>query len=164
MTIPFNADEVLRMAEQIERNGARFYRRAAQEIAEERVREKLLDLAAMEDDHEKVFTTMRANLTPAEKDPTIADPWGEAPLYLQGIADGQVFDVKWDPAEWLKGKQSKEDILRAAIGLEKDSIVFYLGMKEMVPERLGKDRIATIIKAEMGHIASLSEQMTASAR
>jgi len=33
MPIPFNADEVFEMAEQIERNGARFYRAAAEEIA-----------------------------------------------------------------------------------------------------------------------------------
>ena len=47
-------------------------------------------------------------------------------------------------------------ILKAAIGLEKESIVFYLGMKELVPTKFGKDKIDKIIKEEMGHIRFLS--------
>jgi rubrerythrin len=48
-----------------------------------------------------------------------------------------------------------------AMDMEKDSIVFYLGMKEMVPERLGKDRIDGIIKEEMGHLALLGKELAA---
>jgi len=51
-----------------------------------------------------------------------------------------------------------EDILQMAIGLEKDSIVFYLGMKEMVPERLGRGKIDGIIKEEMRHVNDLSRE------
>ncbi len=54
-----------------------------------------------------------------------------------------------------------EDILRVATTMEKDSIVFYLGMKELIPERLGKDRIDGIIKEEMAHLASLSKELAA---
>ena len=50
-------------------------------------------------------------------------------------------------------------ILKAAIEAEKDSIVFYLGMKNAVPEKLGKDRIEGIIKEEMGHIRLLSREL-----
>ncbi|MGB6838556.1 MAG: ferritin family protein [Dehalococcoidia bacterium] len=164
MTIPFNADEILEIAEQIERNGARFYRRAAQGITDSGTREKLLDLAAMEEEHQKVFAAIRADLLPEEREPTIPDPWGEAALYLRGIADGHVFDVRTDPAGKLTGKETREDILRTAIGLEKDSIILYLGMREIVPERLGKGRIDAIIKEEMSHIATLSNQLAPSKR
>jgi len=157
MTIPFSADEVLQIAEQIERNGSRFYRRASQGFTDPRARELLLDLAIMEDEHEKVFAGMRADLSPQEREPTVPDPYGEAVLYLRGMADGALFDVKADPSERLTGKETMEDILRTAIGLEKDSIVFYLGIKEVIPERLSKQRIDDIIKAEMGHIAALSK-------
>jgi len=54
-----------------------------------------------------------------------------------------------------------EDILQKAIGMEKDSIVFYLGIKELVPERLGKGRIDAIIREEMNHITSLSKRLAA---
>ena len=77
------------------------------------------------------------------------------------MADGHVFDVKADPAELFTGKETMENILQTAMGMEKDSIVFYLGMKELVPERLGKDRIDAIIKEEMGHLASLGRELAA---
>jgi rubrerythrin len=72
--------------------------------------------------------------------------------------------VRADPTEWLTGKETKEDILKAAIGYEKDSIVFYLGIKEVVPPELGKDRIDAILKEEMSHVAVLSDELASSKR
>lgn len=162
MSIPFSADEILGIAEQIERNGARFYRKAAEAISDSRAGKRLLGLADMEYAHERIFADMRADLSGKELEPTASDAWGEAALYLQGIADGNVFDVKQDPSEWLTGKESQVDILRVAIGLEKDSIVFYAGIKEMVPEELGRDRIEAILKEEMSHLALLSNELASS--
>ena len=159
MTIAPTADEIFEMAEQIERNGARFYQRAAQGFTDSRARQVLLDLAAMEDEHEKVFAAVRADLLQQEREPRVPDPYGEAILYVRGMADGHVFDVKADPAKRLTGKETPEDILTTAIGLEKDSIAFYLGMKEFVPQRFGRDRLDGIIKEEMGHIAILSKDL-----
>jgi rubrerythrin len=48
-----------------------------------------------------------------------------------------------------------------AIGLEKDSIVFYVGLKESVSPRAGKDKVQAIIKEEIGHIAILSQKLEA---
>jgi rubrerythrin len=78
---------------------------------------------------------------------------------LRAWADGHVFDARSRPAEKLTGKEKVEDILRIAIGLEKDSIVFYLGMKDAVPERLGRSKIDPIIKEEMNHMSSLSREL-----
>jgi len=161
MSIRFNADEIFEMAERIERNGARFYRQAAEGFKDADSRQKLFNLAAMEDEHEKIFHSMRADISGQEGVISGFDPNGEAALYLQAIADGKVFDVRKDPTERLTGKETVEDIYRMAIGLEKDSIVFYQGIKEMVPERLGKDRIEAIIKEEMGHITLLSKELVA---
>jgi rubrerythrin len=150
MSVPPTADEIFE---------ARFYRRAAQGIGDSGARQRLLDLAAMEDDHEKVFAAMRADLLQQEREPRVPDPYGEALLYVRGMADGYVFDVKGDPAGRLTGKETMEQILCTAIGLEKDSIAFYLGLKEIVPERLSKQRIDDIVKEEMGHIGVLSDQL-----
>ena len=72
------------MAEQLERNGAAFYRRAATAdgLATDQ-QALLLRLASMEDDHEQTFREMRAELTGKEKAPTVFDPDGEAALYLR---------------------------------------------------------------------------------
>ena len=159
MEITFNADEVYEIAEQIERNGAAFYRKAAEGAPDEENRSFLLELAAMEDEHEKTFSEMRREFSTQEKESTVFDPDNQMALYLRAHADGKVFDVKADPCEFLEGGKTMREIIKKAIELEKDSIVFYLGMKEMVPERLGKGRIEDIIKQEMGHITLLSEKL-----
>lgn len=159
MGISFNANEIFEMAEQIERNGSSFYRRVAKSFKDANFCQKLLDLAAMEDEHERIFHAMRADLSGQEGVVSGFDPSGQAALYLQAIADSKVFDVRKDPTERLTGKETLEEILLMAIGIEKDSIIFYQGIKEMVPERLGKDRVEAIIKEEMGHITTLSKEL-----
>lgn len=153
MSYDFNADDVFEMAEQMERNGSKFYRTAADSTDDSDNKEFLLDLAAMEDEHERTFKAMRAELSSQEKASTVFDPEGEAALYLRALADTRVFfEKEIDVA-------SLEKILKSAIEAEKDSIVFYLGMKEAVPENLGKGRLDHIIKEEMGHIKMLSKKL-----
>jgi len=159
MGVTFNADEVFEMAEQIERNGAKFYRAAAEKFSS--VRQMLLDLASMEDEHEKTFKDMRAQLSGREQEAMAFDPDDEARMYLQVVADGHVFDTKEDPAEQLKGKDKPDDVLRTAINMEKESIAFYAGLKECVPPRAGRDKVEGIIREEFGHIATLSEKLSA---
>ncbi|HRS71257.1 MAG TPA: ferritin family protein, partial [Anaerohalosphaeraceae bacterium] len=64
MAITFNADEIFEMAEEIERNGAAFYREAAAKASREDIKKMLLDLAAMEEGHEQTFAQMRKKLSP----------------------------------------------------------------------------------------------------
>jgi len=160
MSYDFTADEVFEMAEQIERNGVSFYLEAAENISDASVRSLFHDLAAMEVEHEKVFASMRAALSDEERKPTVFDPEGGAALYLKALADLQVF-VKEEEGDFILPEDLPEQekirkILQTAICLEKDSIVFYLGMKDLVPAKAGKDRIDKIIKEEMGHIRLLS--------
>ena len=159
----FNADEIFEMAEEIERNGAKFYRRAAELFTQPERHKLFLDLAQMEDTHEQTFAHMREEMRRSGGATTIdpvSDPSGEAGLYLQALASGYVFDANADPTESMTGDESIEDILRLAIGREKDSIVFFLGMKDLVSEKLGKDRIDGIIREEMNHITILSKKIS----
>jgi len=160
MAASFNPDEIFEIAEQIERNGARFYRRAAESIKDPKAHHLLLTLAAMEDRHVEIFAAMRAELAEGAWDVDF-DLDDQAGMYLRAVADGHVFDLKTDPAERLTGKESAEDILRIAIGLEKDSLVFYQGIREMVPEHFGRDKVNRIIDEEMQHIADMSRELTA---
>ena len=155
MSYDFNADEVFEIAEQIERNGAEFYRTAAENIADADKKKLLIDLAEMEDEHEQTFRTMRSELTQDEKILTTFDPEGESESYLRALADTRVFYEKEIPTTSFK------DILTTAITAEKESIVFYLGMKDVVPAHLGKQKLDEIIKEEMSHIKLLSKELMA---
>jgi rubrerythrin len=153
MIYDFNADDIFEMAEQMERNGIKFYTTAAKSVSDDDAKNLLLEFADMEKEHEKIFSEMRKELSSDEKQKTVFDPQGEAVYYLRALADTRVFfDKKIDVS-------SLENILKDAIQAEKDSIVFYLGMKEAVPEGLGKGRLDNIIKEEMGHIRMLSGKL-----
>ena len=161
MGITFNIDETLQMAIKIEQNGRAFYQKAAENTKDAGVQDKFRELADMEVQHENFFKELKAALSAGEKEATVFDPDNEGVLYLNAFASGHVFKKDGNPAAELKGTESVEEILQTAIGLEKDSIVFYLGIKEMVPANLGKDKVQQIIKEEMSHIRLLSEQLRA---
>jgi len=155
MAYDFTADDVFEMAEKLERNGAQFYRNAAENADDPTAKAFLIRLAEMEDAHEKTFALLRSNLSEKAKAATVFDPQHESALYLRSLADTQVFFEKEIDLS------SMRETLKAAILAEKDSIVFYLGMKDLVPDKFGKDKLDEIIKEEMGHIRILSKELIA---
>ena len=107
----------------------------------------------MEDEHEKTFKKLRTELKENEKVITTFDPEGESEYYLRALADTRVFyEKKFDTT-------SLKEIFKEAITAEKDSIVFYLGMKDVVPDHLGKKKLDDIIKEEMRHISLISKKL-----
>jgi rubrerythrin len=161
MPITFNADEVFEMAEQIERNGAKFYREAATKTSDRQVKDMFLRLAAMEDTHLRTFHLMRTLISDQEKGGTTFDPEGEAALYLQAMADDRGFEGIRGRNVKLTGKESTRELLEIAIGAERNSILFYVGLKEMVPTETGKDQVEAIIREEVSHAAELRRYLTA---
>jgi rubrerythrin len=153
MSFWFNADEVFKIAEQIEINGAKFYRSAAENIVEPEKKKLLFHLAEMEDEHIKTFKELHNQLSTNEKELTTFDPDDQSAYYLKALADTRVFYEK------TIDNTDLTEILKTAITAEKDSIVFYLGMKDVVPAHLGKDKLDAIIKEEMGHISLLSKEL-----
>ena len=153
MTNEFNADDIFEMAVKIEQNGAVFYRDAAGQVEEKKKKDFLLELARMEDEHGVVFSNLKKELTSREKMTTTFDPEDENILYLNAFADSKVFFKKEKPDNNFK------NILHCAIQTEKDSIIFYLGIKELVPEKYGRSKIDAIIKEEMGHIRLLAGKL-----
>ncbi|MGM0787373.1 MAG: ferritin family protein [Thermodesulfobacteriota bacterium] len=150
----FSADDIFKLAEDIEVNGEQFYEKAAEDVSDPKGKDMLLGLADMERNHKRMFEQMRSELKEREKAETAFDPEGDAERYLKALADIRVFFEK--PID----TSSMENILKSAIQAEKDSIVLYVGMKELVPEKYGKNRIENIIKEEMGHIRLLGGELT----
>lgn len=156
MGYDFNADEVFEMAIKIEENGAAFYRKAAELQADQANKDLLNKLAAMEDTHKVSFVEMRNSITEAEKSATVFDPDNESSLYLSAMADQHGGEGSPSAANALTGNESMEDIISTAIGLEKESILFYLGLRDLVPPKYGQEKIDAIIKEERKHIIQLN--------
>jgi len=161
MSVTFNADEVFEMAERIEHSAARFYREAATKAPERTMKEMFLRLAGMEDRHEHVFHEMRQTLSDQEKGGTTFDPEGEATLYLQAMADDRGFEGMRSRMEKLTGRETMRELLEIAIDAEKNSILYYVGLKPLVPNSAGQDKVETIIREEVSHAADLRRQLAA---
>jgi rubrerythrin len=161
MSIAFNADEVFEMAEQIERNGAKFYREAAAKTSDRRIKDIFLRMAGMEDGHLRTFQQMRKTLSQREKEETTFDPEGETSFYLQAMADDRGFEGRKSPTVKLTGQESTQELFDIAIGAEKNSILFYVGFKALVPDGAGRDKVEAIIREEVSHLAELRRQLDA---
>jgi len=158
MSVLFTPGELFDIAIQIERNGAAFYRKAAAGFTDDAIRAELESLADMEDDHEATFAALKERLTDASDD--WFDPDSDAAQYLESFTSGRIFDVSNAGAD-VGPHPTLEAVLRQAIERERDSVMFYLGMKGFVPASEGTDKIDSIIRQEMGHITILERRLRA---
>ena len=159
MTTTFHADEIFEMAEEIERNGARYYNRAVDFVSNPEQKKLLKELAVMENEHESTFAKLRAQLNSWYQPASVYDPDDQVALYLRAMADGHVFDIRANPCDMLKPQTTMKDILHIALECEKNSILFYLGIKDMIPSEAEKHKIDYIIHEERNHITLLSSQL-----
>ena len=158
MAISFNLDEIFEMAEEIEKNGANFYREAAKKVSDKKMQSMFVALAGMEDGHLKIFQEMRKQLDASGKEPTSFDPDNESAFYLQAMAASHGVEGKKDRTTKLTGRETIKEVFEAAVNAEKSSIVFYAGLKEFVSVS-GKDQIDAIISEEFNHLAILDMQL-----
>ena len=159
MGVEFNAFEVFEIAEKIERNGAKFYRRAAELFDDSRTHNMFLQLAEWETVHEQVFADMRKELSAQGPELRTFKPENDVVFDAQSMAGLAVFGNRMEPSEELTGKESITDVLKSAIEKEKDSIIFYTGLKDFIPPAAGQDKISDIIREEMHHIRILKESL-----
>ena len=156
----YNAEEIFLMAERIEENGAIFYRLAAKRFAELPELAALLErLARMEDQHEHAFLSQRERLFGERTEYGYAEHADMAADYLKALVREKVFVLSRDPAELMAGVATAEQLLELAIGREKDAILFYVGMKDLVPADEDRAHIDLIIRQEMSHVTLLEDEL-----
>lgn len=156
MAYDFNVNEIFEMAIQIEANAANFYRKAATLQQDPDNKAFLENLARMEDKHKATFESMQKEISDGEKQGTVFDPADEMSMYLKAMADSHGGEGDPDIVDSFTGEEPIEEIITTAIGLEKESILFYLGLKDLVPAKYGHDKLDHIIKEEKLHIAQLN--------
>ena len=158
MVITYSADEIFEMAEESERNAAEFYREAAERSSNEETRKLLLDMSATEIEHLETFQNMREKLS-AEEGMSIFDPLGRSAMFLQSMADARTWEGRINPTQELSGNETTKEIIEIALEAEKEMVVFYVGLKDMVYFKAGKDKVEEIILEELGHISALLKKL-----
>jgi rubrerythrin len=159
MDIELTPFEAIEIAERIERNGAEFYRHAAGLCSDHRVSSLFLDLAQWESRHLKIFKQMKERYADCCVSPDhIGDGHRGAPkaTAMAGLA---VFGIQPDPSKDLTGNENRTDVLKLAIEKEKDSIVFYSGLKGFLIDRKDAKALEDIIAEEMKHLRILTQSL-----
>lgn len=161
MTIEFNAEEIFQIGVEIEKNGKAFYEAAAKAASTSELKNLFEGLSKWEDGHVAIFETLKNKLTSAAREETAFDPNNEALLYLKAAADTHVFGRNSNAAKLAEGCATARDALMMALSFEKDSVVVYANMKNLVPEKLGQADIGKLLNEELQHISMLNDKINA---
>ncbi|MCX7916816.1 MAG: ferritin family protein [bacterium] len=149
MAIFFNISEIYQFAIKIEENGEIFYRKVAQNTKNKEVSDLFIFLADEEVRHKRIF---EEHLSKIEKyEPPEIYP-GEYFAYLKAYAEELIFPKN------IEKELKREDILEAinfGIRRELDSIMYYLEIKDLIPETQHLE-LDKIIKEERSHFVRLS--------
>lgn len=143
---------LLAVAERFEQIGAEFYRQAAQRVDNPEVRRELERLAEMEVAHDRAFSQMKAQYTgqpiAVGREEAIADQ-------LKTCRDNRVFGSDLDLDRKMGELVTLSEVIEFAIALEKNSIVFYVGLSGLVADKAFNEVLQKIIQEELSHLAAL---------
>ncbi|WP_035269606.1 ferritin-like domain-containing protein [Desulfitibacter alkalitolerans] len=147
----FKAEEVVDFAVQIEKNGQKFYEALADKLDNRELSLIFADLANQESKHIVDFQRLLGDLKAAPLNESYP---GEYEEYVKGLAENHVFIKGIDEA--IKHIKSPVDGINMALSFEKDSIMFFQELKELVsPGNAGV--INNLIAEEKKHILRLIE-------
>ena len=157
----FNADEVFAIGIQIEKNGKEFYSSAAKKTEDLRMKAFFSELAQWEEKHISLFESLKNSLPETIKQKDVFDPDNMIHLYLKAFADSKVFTKEQDMALEVEKAETPIDILNRALEFEKESVVFYSSIKEIVGDDLGKGEIDKLVHEELNHVGQITKEINA---
>lgn len=156
----YTPDEIFEIAEGIERNGTQFYRQAAALAQQESHRQLFTTLAEVEEAHRHRFADLRAQLRTNQAMPPLPDD-EEQGQYLQAVADAHVFTMGARDLDIFLHQAAPIDILTFAENCEKESIVFYLMVREIVHASDARTVLDVVLHEELEHIRQLRQEKSA---
>ncbi len=149
----FAGSEIVEIGIQIEKNGKDFYEALTGKAKSKKAGEIFKYLAEEEARHIAAF---RKILDGIEKYEAPEAYPGEYVEYMNALAGEYIFTQKGKGKDAAEKARSDRDAVSLGIGFEKDSIIFYEGMKGVVPEYDHKV-IDGLIKQEQMHLKKLTE-------
>ncbi|MBU0629631.1 MAG: ferritin family protein [Candidatus Margulisbacteria bacterium] len=138
----FHADEVLQGAIKIEENGEELYRSLSEQSDDPVLKELFTSLADQEVGHRELFKAMLKKLGQVTLPESYPDEYHE---YLKAFAREHVFTAE---------RKDPRAGLAIALQAEVDSILYYLELKNMVPEA-DKKVVDQVVEEERRHYLRL---------
>jgi len=155
MGLFFSGSELVNIAVGIEQSGAAFYDSLAQSTKNEKSRGMWQYLALEEKKHIEIFRRMLGSLSDYAPPETYTE---EYDLYLRALIDSAVFRNDQAARAMAQKVDSEAEAIQIALRAEKDSILFYSNLRELVlrPQREAVDKV---IEEEKSHLRQLSDLM-----
>ena len=153
MSISFSASEILNIAIGIERTGIAFYDIMSRSTENATARDVFQQLADMERKHIQAFQDILAEVDKDQIPKAYAE---EYTSYLEALVNSAVFTDDTVTSEMATRVSSDIEAMELAIRAEKDSIMFYYEIKDIMPLR-AQPTVNKIITEEKSHLRHLSE-------
>ncbi len=153
MSIAFSGGELIDIAIGIEKQGIAFYDVMAGSTRESSTRELFIRLANAEREHARIFGEM---LGEAEKYVRPEEQSQEYNDYVRALVNNAVFTDEMATSELAARTDNDMAAIEIGINAEKDSILFYYSMQEILPPPAAPI-LAKIIAEERLHLSQLTE-------
>ncbi|MGD8627043.1 MAG: ferritin family protein [Anaerolineae bacterium] len=148
-------DEVFEIAVRLEENGESFYKAAAKGATTDAVKTLFQDLAIQEQYHRRAFQGMASG----KLDLTFtAEQWEQFQAYADALLRNELFDSPGGALDRAGQAQDEREVLQAAIGFEKETLLFYYEIKDVVRDA-DREAIDRIVQEEKQHILRLSTML-----
>jgi len=149
----FTAAEAVNMALRIEQTGEAFYTNVARKVGDPQVKAVLEDLAVQEQRHYNAFMKLSGYVS--EPPSHSQQEWDEYAQYLQVAVDNAIFAGPDKALALAESIADPREALRMALGFEKDTLLFYYDLREMMREA-DRPVVNEIIREEKAHVRRLA--------
>jgi len=153
VSISFSGNELINIAIGIEGRGIAFYDIMAKSTENATSRDVFQHLADMERDHVQIFQDMLGEADKYQPPESYAEEYA---AYFQALVDNAVFTDDMVNSQMVIQADSDIKAIELAISAEKDSILFYYEMRDVMPQR-AHPAVNKIISEEKTHLKQLSE-------
>lgn len=146
----FSIREVVEQAVQTEKLGYQFYTTMAEKFKKENedMNKLFSTLAEKEVRHEKAFSELLGLIGDAEP-----EGWEDVSQYMRAVVESEFFLGKNKSLPSMEKIKTVEDAVNFAIGFEKETLLYFYGIKSAVKE---KEIVDEIINEEKSHVMWLS--------
>ena len=147
----FTMTEIIEFAIRIEENGEKVYHDASEKVSDSSIVSLLQWLAHEESEHVRWFSDLKETVKDEGVNPKVGE-MGQS--LLLGVVGDQTFSLK---EKDLSTIDDLKEVLKIALGFEKDTVIFYEMMKSFIQEDAVLDKLDQIIQEENRHVKVLSE-------
>jgi len=151
MGLFFTGKELINIAVGIEKNGAAFYDAILTSVKDDTVRKSFQYLADSEREHIKIFRNMLESISDYQPPETYTE---EYEIYLKSLVDSAVFSTEQKAKDIASKISNTDEAIQIALTAEKESILFYAAMQELVKQS-EQAVISKIIDEEKSHLRQL---------